>query len=349
MHKVFKQILISSLSGLLIYTFLGYSITSQLPEWGKFYIEILGFLLAANVIGWLSRLWFKGLNKLLPWEKRTAFRFLVQEFSVTAVSIILLLGSYILMNWLEINTIIKFFPWATDNDTFLKLSILVFLAVFIFTIVDFTLYSYNQYAVVRIEAIRQDRKQLELQFDALKSQLSPHYLFNSLNTISSLVYKDVTQAETFIRRLAQTYQYILSTDNKKLISVAEEIEFVKAYNYLLRVRFEEALQLNIDVSPNLLNSKVPPLTLQILVENAVKHNVVSIENPLEIRITSDQDRCLKVINNRTTQQDIQSSFKIGLENIKKRYRYFTELPIKIVNEEWFEVQLPIIGLNGTQQ
>jgi len=185
---------------------------------------------------------------------------------------------------------------------------------------------------------------LELQFEALKSQLSPHYLFNCLNTISSLVHRDPKLTESFIRRLAQTYQYILNTKNRKLVKLAEEIEFVKAYNYLLRVRFEEALKINIDLPEELLASDVPPLTLQILVENAVKHNVISEESPLEISIKADP-QTVTVSNNLTRRADVENSFKVGLENIKKRYEFFTEIPVRVVNNELFEVQLPVLNPN----
>src|SRR5436190_1884939 len=114
-----------------------------------------------------------------------------------------------------------------DPDLTWKICILLLTILFIYNVVYALLYSYQHYAIAQIENLQNERKQLELQFEALKGQISPHYLFNSLNTISSLIFKDIQSAEQFIRRLAQTYQYILSTQNKKYVLLKEEVEFVQ--------------------------------------------------------------------------------------------------------------------------
>jgi LytS/YehU family sensor histidine kinase len=183
----------------------------------------------------------------------------------------------------------------------------------------------------------------------LKSQISPHYLFNSLNTISSLIFKDTQSAEQFIRRLAQTYQYILSTQNKSYVLLKDEVEFVQSYYYLLRIRFQQQLTVDINLPSGIMNSKIPPLTLQMLVENAVKHNNMSNDKKLFIYITAQDNTYVKVMNTKTGNQFNVSSFKVGLENIRKRYQFFTEKQIEVKDDEKFVVSLPVIDHRQSQR
>jgi LytS/YehU family sensor histidine kinase len=178
----------------------------------------------------------------------------------------------------------------------------------------------------------------------LKSQLSPHYLFNSLNTISSLIYNDPQTAEQFIRRLAITYQYILATRHKKYVLLLDEIEFVQSYYYLLRIRFQQSLTLEINLPNSVMNSPIPPLTLQLLVENAVKHNTISPDKPLFIYISAVDNMELKVMNTKNDSAQSSASFRIGLENIRKRYQFFTNKKIDVKDDEKFVVSLPVIHL-----
>jgi LytS/YehU family sensor histidine kinase len=229
-----------------------------------------------------------------------------------------------------------------DADLIWKVIILLLIFIFIYNVIYALLYSYQHYAVAQIENLQNERKQLELQFQALKGQLSPHYLFNSLNTISSLLYKDVQSAEQFIRRLVQTYQYILATQNKKYVLLGDELDFVRSYYYLLRIRFEQQLTLEINLPSNMLKSKIPPLTIQILVENAVKHNMVTNDKSLFIYITGHDSTYIKVVNTKTAVLSGHESFKVGLENIRKRYAYITDKKIIISDDDKFSVSLPVI-------
>jgi len=204
------------------------------------------------------------------------------------------------------------------------------------------MYTYNQYAVTQINALKNDRNQLKLQYEALKSQLSPHYLFNSLNTISSLVYKDANQAENFIRNLAQTYEYVLGKNNAIFVSLQEELDFVKSYNYLLQVRFENNVHLSIDIPEVFLKSSIPPLTLQMLVENAVKHNDVTDKNPVYITVKMNKNSALVVENTKNIAENKKVSFAIGLSNIKKRYKLLSNKTVTVIDGEKFTVTLPII-------
>lgn len=224
----------------------------------------------------------------------------------------------------------------------IKISILLIISLFIYEIVYGWFYSFRYYAHTQVERLRLERWQLELQFESLKTQISPHFLFNCLNTISSLIYKDAYLTEEFIRRMADTFRYVLKNHKQKFVPLQEEIEFVKAYHYLLRVRFEDNFRLEIDIPKELLTTPLPPLTLQLLVENAVKHNKVTKENPLTVTISSANAH-LHVINTKTEEVQSKTSFSIGLENIRKRYAFFTAQPVVIRNDEQFSVMLPILN------
>ena len=228
-----------------------------------------------------------------------------------------------------------------ESQVEVKILILVFLTLFVVNLVEFNTYSYSEYSVGQIRKLRAERKQLEFQFEALKSQLSPHYLFNSMNTISSLVYRDAQVAETFIRNLADTFNYVLNTRNVRIVSLKDEVEALKDFGYLLRIRYATAVDLKIEIDDDLMNSPIPPLTFQLLVENAVKHNIISDDDPLKINIRNDGND-LVVLNNKTGTPSKTSSHRVGLNNIRRRYAFFTVEEIKVTDADYFEVRLPIL-------
>ena len=229
-----------------------------------------------------------------------------------------------------------------NQEELLKLCILYAITVFIYEIFYGWFYSYRYYSVTQVEELRAERHQLELQFESLKSQISPHYLFNCLNAISSLLYKDSRLAEEFIRRMADTFLYVVSNQKQKLVSLSEEVDFVKAYCFLLQVRFEQNLKLEINLPANVMTSKIPPLALQMLVENAIKHNRISKDSTLMIYIAAPDNTHITVTNNKTKPLQSVVSFKVGLTNIKERYKFFTDKELIVQDNEKFSVQLPVL-------
>jgi LytS/YehU family sensor histidine kinase len=242
-----------------------------------------------------------------------------------------------------------------QQDGLIKTAILLFVFTLIITLFEFLFYSYRQYAAIQFESIKLTREKLELQYTLLKSQLSPHFLFNSLNTISSLIYRDVKVAEKFIREFAKSYHYILSTHNKNLVSLKEELDFVKAYGYILQKRFENALTIEYNIPEEKSMTRIPPLSIQLLIENAVKHNIIAEQNPLKIELFIEDNVYLVVrnnyqgkpyylkIKNKLYKKPVERSYKIGLDNIQKRYSYFTERKIRIIKDSCFTVKLPILN------
>jgi len=179
-------------------------------------------------------------------------------------------------------------------------------------------------------------------FESLKNQLDPHFLFNSLNVLTSLIGENPQQAERFTTKLSKVYRYVLEQRNKDLVPIEEELKFAKTYMELLGMRFEEAVQFNIPDTISNNELKIVPLSLQLLLENAVKHNVVSISKPLTIHIY-EEGSYLIIANNVNPKEAIGKSTKVGLQNIADRYGLITDTGVKIENNnKIFRVSLPLL-------
>lgn len=179
-------------------------------------------------------------------------------------------------------------------------------------------------------------------FDALKNQLDPHFLFNSLNVLTSLIEEDPYQAQKFTTSLSKVYRYVLEQKNKDLVSVDEELQFAKTYVRLLKMRFEDSIILDIPDASSDPEAKIVPLSLQLLLENAVKHNVVSADRPLHIKVF-EKDGMLVVSNNLQEKQVVKKSSGVGLQNIKQRYAILSDRRVVIGKEaQNFSVRLPIL-------
>lgn len=340
MLRTLRIILINSIIGTLLFSYLYYSETKGLLDYIENIWLITGIVVCSNVVGWgvlcLGRL----TNGLYPWRRSIIIRFnieLVINF-IGVMGLLLLLFSMYSLIFLKIG--ISAFI-AQHPETVIRVIILAFVSLLIYNIIDFALFSYNQYSIVQIESVKLSREQLELQFDALKSQLSPHFLFNNLNTIYALVHQDANKAEHYIRMLAQTYQYILNTHTNKVTSVADEIQFVEAYKYLLEIRFGNTLEITIKLTTDALRCFIPPMSLQILIENAVKHNSFDEEKPLRIEILNDYDYII-VRNNVSQSKPKTDSLKIGLENLRKRYSHLTRMDLQTIVNNYFIVKIPIL-------
>ncbi|WP_298781605.1 2TM domain-containing protein [uncultured Polaribacter sp.] len=179
-------------------------------------------------------------------------------------------------------------------------------------------------------------------FESLKSQIDPHFLFNSLNVLTSLIGENPAQAEKFTTKLSKIYRYVLEQRNKDLVPVAEELKFAKTYMELLTMRFEDAIKFTIPEKISNDELKIVPLSLQLLLENAVKHNVVSSSKPLIINIYEENNNLI-IENNINPKEAIGKSTKIGLQNIADRYGLITDKNVLIENDnKTFKVSLPLL-------
>lgn len=179
-------------------------------------------------------------------------------------------------------------------------------------------------------------------FDALKNQLDPHFLFNSLNVLTSLIEEDPNQAQKFTTSLSKVYRYVLEQKNKDLVTVDEELNFARTYIRLLKMRFEDSIIFNIPEKSSMPEARIVPLSLQLLLENAVKHNVVNASRPLHIKV-SEEGGMLMVSNNLQEKQVVKKSSGVGLQNIKQRYEILTDREVNITKTaSSFSVAIPML-------
>ncbi|WP_127123659.1 histidine kinase [Chryseotalea sanaruensis] len=193
-----------------------------------------------------------------------------------------------------------------------------------------------------VDAERYQKESMTATYESLKSQVNPHFLFNSLNALTNLVYEDQDKAAKFIKQLSEVYRYVLDTRDKELVPIADELRFLESYTYLQRIRFGDKLK--IENTLDATQSLVAPLALQMLVENAVKHNEISQDKPLTIRLYRDGN--FLIVEN-TLQRKLNSgeaSSGMGLDNITKRYQFLDSRQVQVVeDDQHFVVKIPIIN------
>jgi sensor histidine kinase YesM len=193
------------------------------------------------------------------------------------------------------------------------------------------------------ERDRFEREKLQAELQQLKGIVNPHFLFNNLNSLSSLISEDPAQAEAFLDELTKVFRYLLRNNDTELTTLAQELQFMHSYYHLLQTRYGRAISMEINIDPACESFLLPPLTLQLLVENAVKHNRVHKEAPLRIELFSDGANGLVVRNNLSVREQHIESTGIGLRSINSRYNLLNHEPLTIRKEEgFFCVVIPLI-------
>jgi sensor histidine kinase YesM len=188
-----------------------------------------------------------------------------------------------------------------------------------------------------------EKEKALVMYESLKQQLNPHFLFNSLTSLSSLIQSaDKKTAAAFLNNLSKTYRYILKSRDAETVSLADEIKFAESYINLQMTRFEKGFDVQINVPENFYHRKIVPVTLQNLIENAIKHNVIDEDTPLLVQITAEDDY-LVVSNNLQKKKFVETSNKQGLANLQSLYRYLSSHPV-IIEEtgQTFSIKIPLL-------
>ncbi len=246
-------------------------------------------------------------------------------------------GTISCMIWFSISR--DSFNW---NDL-LRFDVLCGLAITLFTLVYEILFLNKERELDSKIVTQLDRERSQAELEALRNELDPHFIFNSLNTLNHLILNNPQQAYSFNNKLAQVYKYFLLNKQNELISLSEELEFIDNYFFLLQIRHDDKLNLKAELNDcNEQVIMIPPLALQILVENAIKHNEFNHENPLQIKIVMS-NQYLKVSNNMKPKPYLVNSTGIGLKNLSSRYKILCNKDIIIENtDSEFTVKLPLI-------
>jgi hypothetical protein len=275
------------------------------------------------------------LDRKLPWIYFPNKRLLVQSVFILVWSVLTIGVLY--MIWYFLNDGALRYPQFLF---FIFITSVLFLTAFIG--ISHAANFIKQWKTSLQEVEKLEREKLKADYKALQNQVNPHFLFNSLNVLISEIKHNPDTAEMFARKLSQVYRYVLQSKNHDLISLKKEVAFIRSYIYLHQVRVGDALDVSIDINSDSLEKYLPPLTLQILIENAIKHNVMNEENPLHIIIETSDRETVVVRNNLNPKQSLNST-ETGLSNIKARYGLLRDNGLKIEkNATEFIVSVPLL-------
>lgn len=277
------------------------------------------------------RSYFDWINK--PLQKVTVLILSVIFYTVP-VSVLLLVGWYKLFGVQPVD-------WNIISQSTLIILIAVIFITHVYETVFLVRESENE--MIRNEQLERARAEAEL--EALKNQIDPHFIFNSLNTLSHLIEENPVRAKLFNDNLADVYRYILQNKARGLVLLKEEMEFLESYFCLLQIRFEKAVHLELNIDKEQLDQYlIPPISLQILAENAIKHNEFSADTPLIFEVSMKNDEL--VVHNQVRKKTLRkTSSKIGLQNLQERYKLTTNREIRVQEEEKdFTVNLPVLKI-----
>ena len=292
-----------------------------------------GFLIFSYPISAL----IQKLNTFLSWNENWIRRLLLDMIVVTLISIVAaLFFSFVL------HGIFQTEPSVSVNAFRLRIFSFSFIACMCFVMSLEAIVFFNEREKVILRNEKLLRENLEARVEVLRNQLNPHFLFNNLNVLSSLVFVDPVLADKFIIEFSKVYRYALSIQDKNLVNIEEELRFLESYLYLIKQRFHNGLNVNIEVSPESLSDLIPPMTMQVLMENVIQHNQISESRPLNVSIFS-HDGKLHIRNEIKEKKDVIESSGIGLNNIFERFKLISkQSPIVSRDDKYFEVSIPLI-------
>lgn len=280
------------------------------------------------------------LNVRFPWVEKTMKRIIYQFFATLGFS-----STAIYLSMLSFNKYVCYLPPEKENMLLIIAIIIGVLVSFVILTIEISAQFFKNWKSSLVEVEKYKAESLQAQFQNLKDQVNPHFLFNNLSVLSSLVYKDQDKAVDFINELSKVYRYVLENQENELVSLTKELNFIESYIYLLRIRFDKSLKVQFSIESCDKALVLPPMCLQLLVENCIKHNEVSEENPLLIEIYCEE-KYLVVSNNLQVRTNTEKSSNTGLKNIINRYKHFSDKEVYILkSEDKFEVRIPLLQIS----
>ena len=311
-----------------------------------FYLVAVMWIITVIVLLWVGNNFiYKYLGRKFPWEGQTTRRFFLQLLLSTLYSLICVNGTYYIF---KAETTAR----PPDFEQIIVLNVYGLLFIVPVLSLNFGIYFMMQWKKAFTQSEKLREESLRSQLESLRMHLDPHFLFNNLNVLSALIQKNQEDAQVFLDKFADVYRYVLQHKNEELVPLETELTFIEAYVFLLKRRFENQLQVNIAIADLPDYYYIPPLSLQLLVENAIKHNKISESNPLVISISLEEGKWLVVQN--TYQAKSQENggtlkpatmAKTGLDNIRKRYEYLSDQTIAVSQTNgYFKVKLPLLEI-----
>ena len=318
-------------------SFLLHFITKQMQEPHNVFLDFFSSIFI-TILVWEGNLRLDDwLNKKFPWVGKPGKRIGIELlFSMIYSAVV------IYCSMLFFNQFVCALPVAS-KEAFMSTAVIIGMMVSIILLsVEIGAQFFSNWKTSLIEIEHHKTEVVQAQLQNLKNQINPHFLFNNMSVLSSLVYKDQDKAVDFINQLSKVYRYLLDNKDRELVTLEDELTFIRSYTYLLQIRFDTNIKFDIQIENNVLQKLVPPMAIQILVENAIKHNEISQELPLTVSIKNEGD-VLEVTNNLQLRTNTEPSSKTGLKNIKDRYHYFTDKPVEVLESaNSFVVKIPLL-------
>jgi two-component system LytT family sensor kinase len=315
----------------------------MIPEWSATIHVLLFFcqFILLSFIWVMIRAVSDYLDTRIPFATNASRRLFVQICS-----------SLLLFTPLFILFVIAGKPYlpAFANHQFIALAIVLVIVLIILLNLGLSAYyffrqwqqSVEEKASLQVEAAKMEKDKSLMQYHHLRNQVNPHFLFNTLSSLDGLIQTNPDLASEFVKHLSKVYRYVLEHKENVVVSLETEIDFILHYISLLRIRYNRALEITMNITPAAKEKGIVMVTLQMLIDNAIKHNAVQVEHPLKIRIWDEGDY-LHIDNTKLTRKQIESSNKQGLQQLKELYSYLTGKPVRINNgEESFEINLPLL-------
>lgn len=276
------------------------------------------------------------LDQKYPWLQFPLKRLIIQFFATVVLSLLVIIVA-IFFNGYYTNQEITSTYFIESGLFMLKIA---FSFIFISSLISNAILFFKNWKETAVQQEKLKREQLALQYETLKSQINPHFLFNNLNSLTSLISSNPEKAIDFVKKLSEVYRYVLDQKDQELVDLASELKFLESYVYLQKIRFDTKLDVQIDVIPG--NYKVIPLSVQMLVENAIKHNEISDKKPLTINIFTTDNEYLTVDNQLQKKSGSEGNGS-GIKNISDRYKFFTNKSVTIgISLESFRVTIPLL-------
>ena len=275
--------------------------------------------------------------KKYPWESMPVKHLIIEITAIILLLIVFFSGSNIVWSLQE----------KTSFAAGIKIHsieiIITILITFLITTIHEAFFFYQQWKMNFSKSISLEKDNLEARYNALKAQVNPHFLFNSLNSLMNLL-ENHPVAEHYVQDLSEYLRYMLLSNSSESVPLKQELDNLEKFFHLQKLRFNENPHVELSIHPSSLQLHIPPLALQMLVDNCIKHNVISLQHPLSIKIFDD-GKNITVINNLQRKQSVESTGQ-GLKNIEGRYRFIAGEPIKIESDEaHFSVTIPLINKN----
>lgn len=298
---------------------------------------IISFIFSFGLTA-VNSYYYDGMNIRYSWEKDPKKRLWIGAIGALLLTIITFGVLRYLVHFYFVGLSVSEFLEKETLDSYI-------IAIIITIIASLFTHAFHFYRALQKKEVKKQKiiaGTASARFDALKNQLDPHFLFNSLNVLTSLIEEDPNQAQKFTTSLSKVYRYVLEQKNKDLVTVDEELNFARTYVRLLKMRFEDSIIFDIPDKSSMPEARIVPLSLQLLLENAVKHNVVTASRPLHIKV-SEEGGMLVVSNNLQEKQVVKKSSGVGLQNIKQRYEILTDREVNIAKTTSnFSVAIPML-------